>query len=923
MRKLLTILLLLVTAGLSFARRPSLDLSGIWTTPLGPCALPGSTDQSGLGPGASDTTDTSKLTRLHPFVGRLRYERDVVIPQALAGKPLLLTMERTKPSTLEVDGAIVGHQTHIYAPHKYFLDPLCHGTHHFAIDIDNTLDEVPACLPSGHGYSEHTQTNWNGILGEFRIEALPDPYVDDVQVYPDVAGRKARVVARIVSRDGGAVRLKLRVSSFNTPEKRRIRVPARKMTLTPGVQTVEFDVDMGESPLLWSEFHPALYAVRLKAGKGVACASFGMKDLRVEGNRLVLNGNRIFLRGTHDGLVFPLTGYPPMDRESWMEVFRREKEYGLNHCRFHSCAPPRAAFEAADMMGILMQVELPMWGAVNPSDTATCEFMKREGRMLLDMAGNSPSFMSLGLGNELRGDVSEMRRWVEEFRARDSRHLYDFGANNFLGRRGQLDGEDILITCRTDNPDGSMAMLRSSFSFADEDDGGIINARRPQTCRDFEETVGAARLPIIGHETGQFQSYPDFSQIGKYTGVLHPYNLKEFQRRLDAAGMGDQAVDFARASGAFAMECYKEDIEYFFRTPSMSGFQMLDLKDYPGQGTALVGILDAFLDSKGNVTPEQFRGWCSPVVPLACFNDFCRRTSEPLILELKIANYTESFWAEPLSFEISDGNGWTKDGELAVIVPQGQVTSAGAVLVDLSALTRPTALTLTLSTGGHVNRYHLWAYPDVTPSEEGVIVARKLDADALCALESGGRVLLVPDADSIAGASVGGLFTPDYWNFSMFKGISEVNHRPVSPGTLGILVDPSHPFFGEFPTSFHSDWQWWSVARNSRPLILDGLDGYKPLVQVIDNMERCHRLGILSEFKLGKGSLMVCTCDLGAVEAYPEGAQFKQALLDYLKSEDFHPSYEISAGKLSALLGGKAEEWKESKVEVAADYSAN
>ena len=903
------------------SNRPYIDLGGQWETQLGPCALPGSTDQSRLGPGAADTTDTSKLTRLHPFCGTVRYERDITIPAKLAGKTLMLTMERTKPSTLTVDGEKVGHQTHIYAPHKYIIAPLSKGTHHLAIDIDNSLEEVPDCLPNSHAYSDNTQTNWNGILGIFRLEALHDPCIEEIQIYPDVATHSAVIKVKAIASKACRAKIKADIRSFNTDVRQHRRIASRKLELNEGPQTIELKVDLGEDQLLWSEFHPALYNASVKLGKDRQSAHFGMKDLRVKDGRLTLNGKKIFLRGTHDGLVFPITGYPPMDVESWMEIFRIEKEYGLNHTRFHSCAPPKAAFDAADRMGIIIQAELPMWGSIDPEKTEMNGFMKNEGRMLLDLAGNSPSFGMLALGNELRGSIPEMKVWLDEFRRQDPRHLYDYGANNFLGRSGQLDGEDVLITCRTNMPDGSFKVLRSSFSFADEDDGGPINAERPRTDRDFGDITATAKLPIIGHETGQFQFYPDYSQIEKYTGVLYPYNLETFRRRLAQAGMEDQAGEFARESGAFSIECYKEDVEWFIRTPRLAGFEMLDLKDYPGQGTALVGILDALMDSKGAISPERWRGFCSPVVPMARFDDFCRRTSEPLPVEFIIANYTEDDWSAPLHWSITDGKGWEKNGDAAAAIPQGEVAGATQVAIDLKDIQDPSMLTLTVETGGYTNSYKLWAYPESKPDDGGITVSDRLSPDVIAALADGGKVLLVPSFKSIEGISVGGLFTPDYWNYSMFKGISEGNGRPVSPGTLGILPDTSSALYQRFPTEGHSDWQWWSIARSSRPLILDGLDGCRPVLQVIDNMERCHRLGILTEFQVGGGSLMLCTCDLKAVSGTPEGAQFAAAIYDYMRSDGFKPSYVITVEKLAALLSGKAAEWKESAVDTAADYS--
>ena len=80
---------------------------------------------------------------------------------------------------------------------------------------------------------------------------------------------------------------------------------------------------------------------------------FGMRQIGRNGADLLVNGKKVFLRGTLECCIFPLTGYPPTTKEGWLKVFRSAKEWGLNHLRFHSWCPPKAAFEVADSLGFL------------------------------------------------------------------------------------------------------------------------------------------------------------------------------------------------------------------------------------------------------------------------------------------------------------------------------------------------------------------------------------------------------------------------------------------------------------------------------------------------------------------------------------------------------------------------------------------
>ena len=598
-----------------------------------------------------------------------------------------------------------------------------------------------------------------------------------------------------------------------------------------------------------------------------------MPRLEVVDGRFMASGKPVFLRGKHDACVFPLTGHTPMDKTTWINYFRRCKDYGINHVRFHSWCPPEAAFSAADELGIYLQPELPFWGTLEGEELLA--FLRKEGQNIVRTYGHHPSFAMFSLGNELWGEKAAMQELVAAFREATPQILYTNGTNAFLGWQGYVDGMDFFATCRTRGEAyGEFnTHVRSSFAFCDAMDGGILNHFYPGTTRNFVEALEGVPMPVISHETGQFQSYPDYSQIDKYTGPLAPYNLMEFRRRLDIAGMAAQAGDFHRASLRWAFELYKADVEMCLRTPGLGGFQLLDIQDYPGQGSAYVGILDAFMDPKGDIDPAEWRQFCSELVPLAEFGKYCWSEDEVFHAHVKVANFTGE--------DLVEG-----EGEYEIDKPVSEL---------LDTVKAPARIDLRLSarTAGYegVNSWPIWVYPaDNQPDRSGITIVRKLDNAALKALEAGKKVLLMP---SDTTGTVGGLFQTDYWNYRMFKQICESNGKPVSPGTLGILTDPAHPLFREFPTEEHTDWQWFPVLKASRPMILDALRGYKPIVQVIDNVERNHRLGLVFEFAAGKGKLLVCCSDLESVLDCPEGRQFYKAVLDYMRSDDFQPSVEL------------------------------
>ena len=827
--------------------------------------LPGTIDTNHLGFTPKDTMETTHLTRLYAYKGAARYSRTINIPKDWKKKPVELFLERTRPTWVYVDGELVDSCNFISTPQRYLLPKKVKpGRHLLEIVVDNGKGVPDQVYGSSHAYTEDTQTNWNGIIG--RIE---------LQLVGSADSKSAEVLA-------GAI-------------------PSRSVASPTTLQMPDF-----------------------------------AKDFHIEGAHFFANGHRIFLRGKHDAAVWPLTGHVDMSVEGWMKYLGTCKEYGINHVRFHSWCPPEAAFVAADSLGIYLQPELPFWGSFNKKDERLMAFLHQEGENILREYGHHPSFRMMALGNELWGDIDKMKEFVDDFRKIAPDKYYTFGSNYYLGYQGIKEGMDYFTTCRIGGEEWGKynTHTRGSFSFANAYDGGMINHFHPNSTMNFDEACDpwakpqawqkpdasrkqAAGIPIISHETGQFQTYPDYREMKKYTGVLHPYNFEVFRRRLAAAGMLSQADDFHKASGLWSVKLYKADIEMDLRTRNMAGFQLLDIQDYPGQGSAFVGILDAFMESKGITTPEEWRQWCSPVVPLLEVEKFCFEDGEKIQAKVKVANYGgSSLYGKKLKWKIGDA-----EGVMNIFTYDEGLIDVGVLDEEIS-VDNPTKLLLTLNIEGTEarNSYELWAYPKKALEKKGVIIARDLNEEVVKVLEKGGKVLWMPTAsshfvaaddtlsqsDNATPYTVGGLFQTDYWNYRMFKTICENNKKKVSPGTLGILTNPEHPIFKGFPTEMHTNWQWFPVVKESHPLVLDNFaKDYRPIVQVIDNIERNHKLGLVMEWKVGAGKLLVCMSDLEKAAKYPEGKAFYQSVIDYMRSADFNPSSEISVDELKKKLAEK------------------
>ena len=909
--------------------RHTIDLSGTWNFILDPqdkgiqdkfwnidlpekVTLPGTTDTNRKGTENTNKSETTNLSRYYKYEGAAWYSRNIEIPADWKGKHIVLFLERTRPSTVWIDGQEVGKNNYLSTSQEYdlthFLTP---GSHKLTIRIDNGKSIPQQIRSSSHACTESTQTSWNGIIGRIELQAMNPLFIESIQTFPSVADRSVKVKLTLSKEHGiNGKQIRLSAAAFNSPGKHKVK--PTEYALKEGCKEYEFVYQLGSKALLWSDLQPALY--RLKAeidGIDEQTIRFGLRDFRAEQTHFTINGAKTFLRGKHDACVFPLTGYTAMDLGQWRRYFRICKEYGLNHCRFHSWCPPAACFEAADLEGIYLQPELPIWGGFKKESAELMDFLMKDGENIMREYSNHASFVLFALGNELGGDINVMKDFVNRFRSMEPRHLYTYGSNIFLGSRGHIPGEDFLVTCRVGNGEGYSTHARASFSFADAAEGGYLNNTYPNSVMNFDTALEKSPVPVIGHETGQFQTYPNYEEMKKYTGVLAPWNFEVFRNRLKEAGMLEQADDFFKASGAWSVELYRADIEMNLRSERMAGFQLLDLQDYPGQGSAYVGILDAFMDSKGLIEPKKWREFCCEVVPLLTTDKFCWTGQENFEGNVEIANYGEhSLEGKSVSWELKAGKRSLGQGKMPVPSGLGLLT-AGTIRLTLPDTEKAYKVELSLEIVGtsYRNTYPLWIYPARKQLRTGnVVVARQLTEEVLSSLNQGGKVLLMPCKEDCKEVIVGGLFQSDYWNYRMFKSICDRIKKPASPGTLGILTNPEHALFNDFPTDFHTNWQWYSIIKNSYPLILDNMpEEYRPIVQVIDNVERNHKLGLVFELKVNGGKLLVCMADLEAVRNMPEGLQFYAGLLEYMNSPEFNPATSVSVEAFKNLFATEVQ----------------
>lgn len=942
-------------------------LDGSWHVELedgttGQMHLPGTLDESGIGhrdvganqwhPDAAlgnaegevdkDAPIATRFTRRHTYEGEARISRKVTVPD-YGNDRLFVLAERARALRLAVDGGEceVFQQGTLSTPYIFELTGVTPGEHELTFFSDNSYPGMPKdaiCYSSAA--TDETQTNWNGILGNLCMYTRPKNFIECVRIYPKKLKRSGGYVADVcVELAPGAketlkdAKIILRSEALaETEEFGKTQKSAEIFThlgdaLTKieaagpeNRKTVEIwfrDLPLRENVKLWDEEEGNLYEMAATLDSGTAAehgvnssveyrTRFGIRIFGDNGSgRFALNGRTIFLRSEANCAEYPETGHPPMTVSEWKEILQKYRSYGINCVRFHSHCEPEAAFTAADELGMLLQPELSNW---NPKDAFATEesirYYRTELTAILKTYANHPSFVMLTLGNELqaRGEGRDrMQDLVRTAKQLDPTRLYANGSNTFYGEEG-CDPESDFYTSQSCKD----VVIRGTFSGM----RGYINENYPSADHTYDAAMAEIRKsytkPVFSFEVGQFEVLPDFEELESFHGISDPVNLKLIKKRVEERGLLPTWEKYVEATGELSRLAYREEIEAAMRTRELSGISLLGLQDFPGQGTALVGMMNSHMEPKPYpfARPERFPGVFHRDADI--FVKMPRYTyeeGEHLTAEVEVANFGKESIAGELGWTlgyrdcaVNSGRGELRcdraDGQKNC--PPGTYTLLGRLDIPLEVKGVSAALILTVSIGDCTSTYPVWVYQKTSPEcPKNVYETRVFDEQTRAVLQNGGRVYLSPDADKESlPYSIKTQFTTDFWSVGTFTD---------QEGGMGQLIDTEHPILKEFPTDFHTDWQWWIMATK-RAVILP--HPMKTIITEMDSYAFLRPMAQLIEFRCLKGKVLLSTMELHKSQQYPEARALQTAIYEYLSGEGFEPSEEIAEEELSMLVRG-------------------
>ncbi len=874
-------------------------------------SLPGTTDLAKLGEQRTEAPPFEyHLTREYAYEGAAWYQRAIDIPASWRNRRVELMLERVMwQSMVWVNGRPCGTSDSLSVAHRHDLGrvgdgALQVGRNVITLRVDNRM--IHPIGDKGHAYGDQMQSKWNGVAGRMELRCVAPGDVVAARLFPDAEAGTVAVALHAEPLPVGQVR-----QATITLTDHHGEVVGRKRVQIKGgddAPPVRVDMTLNGKVALWSEFDRPLYEASVSmddpdAGDRVTWrGTFGFRTVGRAGQRIAVNGRPVFMRGNLECGSFPLTGHPPTDKASWLRIWRIYAEHNLNHARFHAWCPPRAAFEAADEMGIYLQVEAPIWmdtwmmrpnarpemdteghpQGLGWNDRGNDAFTRAEIRRILDEYGNHPSFVLFCVGNELgSSNFDELGAWMAQAREYDPRHLYAASTARTITEHCQYNVHH--------HPPGL----------------GPSRARvEPSMLWDYEAVYGRTPVPVIAHETGQVPVYPEWRDIRKYTGPLRNFRLEAMREQAIANGIAQDDRDLRLASGRLHRILNRDEIESFLRTPSCAGFQLLGMQDFAGQGEAYVGWLDTFYDSKGTIDAEDFAQWCAPTVPLLklparTFTNTQTFEAEALLHHSGAADldHVTVYWR----IERGDGSPLASGEFQGSRVTVGEVRSLGWIRVPLKEVATAQEVRIRLWADGMNarNAYPVWVFPDeIDVSVPDRVVLTDDWSRAKAHLAAGERVLYQASRITDPGAVGLGGWRPLYWSSPFFPG--------QTAQTLGLLVRHEHPAFDAFPTEGFNDWQWYDICRSARGFDLTGLvpDSWKPIAQPVPDFHQNRKLATLFELRVGKGALLVCGYDLDDSRAasHPEVAQLRRSLLQYVASDAFAPALEVDVAMLDALF---------------------
>lgn len=640
----------------------------------------------------------------------------------------------------------------------------------------------------------------------------------------------------------------------------------------------------------WSPDSPKLYIAKVITEKQALVRRFGIRRLTAKGTKLYLNGKPYFFRGTCEHCYHPITVHPTRDKSYYRGVVRTLKSLGFNSIRFHTYVPMAEYTEAADELGMLIEVETPN----NTTYSEWCDIVRATRRYASVCAYSS--------GNEMVIDED----YIEHLRACAS--LVHTESDSLFSPMSAMRGIEYHSygDCKVEEPFahnpkrllalGEFCDLYNTYSLgqtsysSDQGDAALLDKRN-----------SIYKKPLLTHEICIQGTYIDLSLKDRYKGsrIGDTEFMSSVERHLSDVGLLDKASLYYKNSVKWQMLQRKHCFETVRRTESLAGYDFLgDIDTHWHTFGYCVGMMNEFYELKAGESKENVLKYNSDAVLLADL-PYCRNflAGSTLKFNLLVSNYAEPLEGAELNIRVNaDGKVIYRKSIRGVSAPDGEITRLYEVSLSLPRSEKPYAVEICASLHGMntdaENSWTVYSFPKVKETAPESKSLRDKRITVLNTVNSSELLDKLSRGESVVLFGTG--------PFASIPVSFQLSVAGRTMGHLATVID-DHPIFEDFPHDGFCGMQFREMLGNAESAVIDiKRIPHKPIVDIASSYKNAHREAMLFEYRVGDGNLLVCTLNLS--NADPAALYLREAIISYAKSIAFNPRDVITPTELRAML---------------------
>ena len=633
----------------------------------------------------------------------------------------------------------------------------------------------------------------------------------------------------------------------------------------------------------WSPSSPYLYTIKIYTQNQSFERKFGIRRMTVSGTRLYLNGEPYYFRGTCEHCYHPITVHPTREKSYYRSVVKTLKELGFNSIRFHTYVPMPEYMEAADEVGMVIEVE-------TPNNTTYAEWQE-----IVNKCRQYTSVCAFSSGNEMIIDEN----YIEHLRA-VAKYVHaqsDALVSPMSAMRG-IEYYDYGDCCQEIPFPHNPKRLAALSEFCD-----IYNSYS-LALTSYSSSEGSAKLldercsiykkPILSHEICIHGTYIDLSIKDRYRGtrIGNTDFMSSVEEHLSDVGLLDKANLYYRNSVKWQMMLRKHCFETVRLSDTIAGYDFLgDIDTHWHTFGYCVGMMNEFYELKAGESVRNVLTYNSDTVLLCDLPNLRNYTAgESIILPILVSNYGKRIEKATLNLRVKADGMTVLRREIRISdIENGKISELYKLKFTLPRVETPVKITVSATLwGGNTdaeNEWEIFAYPKVKKTRRAsVTVADNMD---LKSLEARMRI-----GESVVLFGTGPFKTSD----TKFQ-------LSVAGRTNGHLatVIADHPLMRDFAHDGYCGWQFYNML-NSKAAILDITRiPHSPIIDIASSYKNAHREAMLFEYRVGNGRLLVCTLNL--TEADPAAKWLRERIISYASSNEFSPRDAITPDELRDICG--------------------